>query len=53
MVCAGLGAAAFAAGLGLFHDLEASWLVLIWHGSALPDDPRPLGARWPDPAQLR
>lgn len=36
MVCAGLGAAALsAAGLSLFHDLEASWLVLIWHGSAL------------------
>ncbi len=36
MVCAGLGAAALsAAGLSLFHDLDASWLVLIWHGSAL------------------
>ena len=35
-LCAGLGAAALsAAGLSLFHDLEASWLVLIWHGSAL------------------
>jgi hypothetical protein len=35
-VCAGLGAAALSAtGLSLFHDLEASWLVLIWHGSAL------------------
>lgn len=35
-VCAGLGAAALsAAGLSLFHDLNASWLVLIWHGSAL------------------
>jgi hypothetical protein len=35
-VCAGLGAAALSAtGLTLFHDLEASWLVLIWHGSAL------------------
>lgn len=36
MVCAGLGAAALsAAGLSLFHGLDASWLVLIWHGSAL------------------
>ena len=36
MVCAGLGAAALsAAGLSLFHGLNASWLVLIWHGSAL------------------
>ena len=36
MVCAGLGAAALSAtGLSLFHDLDASWLVLIWHGSAL------------------
>lgn len=35
-LCAGLGAAAMSAsGLTLFHDLEASWLVLIWHGSAL------------------
>lgn len=35
-ICAGLGAAALSAtGLTLFHDLEASWLVLIWHGSAL------------------
>jgi hypothetical protein len=36
VMCAGLGAAALSAtGLTLFHDLNASWLVLIWHGSAL------------------
>lgn len=36
MVCAGLGSAALSAsGLSLFHGLNASWLVLIWHGSAL------------------
>jgi hypothetical protein len=36
MVCAGLGAAALSGtGLSLFHGLNASWLVLIWHGSAV------------------
>lgn len=36
VLCAGLGAAALSAtGLSLFHYVDASWLVLIWHGSAL------------------
>lgn len=36
MLAAGLGAAALsAAGLTLFHGLDAAWLVLIWHGLAL------------------
>lgn len=36
VICAGLGTAALSAtGLSLFHYLNASWLVLIWHGSAL------------------
>lgn len=36
VICAGLGTAALSAtGLSLFHYLDESWLVLIWHGSAL------------------